>query len=98
MASASSITRLTRRISKQAAKKFPSLAGLDAQELKKLLRHSTLSREDRQNAISCLIWDMDYIDIGEAVHMDRTTVSRHMRDVIAPQLERLMKKQLRSIS
>ena len=96
---ASSTIRLIRRISKQAAKKFPSLAGLDAQELKKLLRRSTLSREDRQIAISCLIWDMDYIDIGAAVHMDRTTVSRRMRDVIAPQLERLMQKQkLRSIS
>lgn len=41
---------------------------------------------------------MDYIDIGAAVHMDRTTVSRHMRDVIAPQLEKLIDKQLRSIS
>ena len=75
------------------AKKFPALAGLDAEELRRLLKRSTLSREDRQIAISCLIWDMDYIDIGAAVHMDRTTVSRHMRDVIAPQLERLMEKQ-----
>ena len=79
-------------------KKFPALAGLDAEELRKLLKRSTLSREDRQIAISCLIWDMDYIDIGAAVHMDRTTVSRHMRDVIAPQLEKLIDKQLRSIS
>lgn len=79
-------------------KKFPALAGLDAEELRRLLKRSTLSREDRQIAVSCLIWDMDYIDIGAAVHMDRTTVSRHMRDVIAPQLERLMDKQVRSIS
>ena len=35
---------------------------------------------------------MDYIDIGAAVHMDRTTVSRRMRNIIAPQLERLQKK------
>lgn len=74
------------------------MAGLDAEELRKLLRRSTLSREDRQIAVSCLIWDMDYIDIGAAVHMDRTTVSRRMREKIAPQLERLMAKQLRAIS
>lgn len=68
------------------------MAGLDANELKALLKRSTLSREDRQIAISCLIWDMAYTDIGAAVHMDRTTVSRRMRNVIAPQLERLQKK------
>lgn len=68
------------------------MAVLDAIELKALLKRSTLSREDRQIAISCLIWDMDYIDIGAAVHMDRTTVSRRMRNVIAPQLERLLQK------
>lgn len=84
---------------KQAAKKFPALAGLDAGELKQLLKRSTLSREDRQIAVSCLIWDMDYIEIGAAVHMDRTTVSRRMRDTIAPQLMRLLEKdRLRSIS
>ena len=74
---------------KQAAKKFPALAGLDATELQKLLKRSTLSRDDRQIATSCLIWDMDYIEIGAAVHMDRTTVSRRMRKIIAPQLEML---------
>ena len=86
----------TRELKKQG--RFPALAGLDAVELKALLKRSTLSREDRQIAISCLIWDMAYADIGAAVHMDRTTVSRRMRNVIAPQLERLMEKQLRSIS
>jgi hypothetical protein len=81
-----------RNSKKQAAKKFPHLAALDAVELQKLLKRSTLSREDRQIAVSCLIWDMDYIDIGAAVHMDRTTVSRRMRNIIAPQLEMLQKK------
>lgn len=65
---------------------------MDAIELKALLKRSTLSREDRQIAISCLIWDMDYIDIGAAVHMDRTTVSRRMRTIIVPQLEKLLYK------
>jgi hypothetical protein len=81
-----------RNSNKQAAKKFPALATLDAVDLQKLLKRSTLSREDRQIAVSCLVWNMDYIDIGAAVHMDRTTVSRRMRNIIAPQLERLQKK------
>ena len=81
-----------RNSNKQAAKKFPALAGLDADELRKLLKRSTLSREDRQIAISCLIWDMNYADIAATVYMDRTTVSRRMRDIIAPQLERLQNK------
>lgn len=72
--------------------RFPRLADLDAVELHRLLKRSTLSKEDRQIAASCLIWDMDYVEIGAAVHMDRTTVSRRMRRVIAPQLERLREK------
>lgn len=72
--------------------RFPRLADLDAEELHRLLKRSTLSKEDRQIAASCLIWDMDYMEIGAAVHMDRTTVSRRMRRVIAPQLERLREK------
>ena len=60
--------------------------------MKALLKRSTLSREDRQIATSCLIRDMDYIEIGAAVHMNRTTVSRRMRNIIAPQLEKLQNK------
>lgn len=69
--------------------KFPRLYGLDSEELRKLLKRSTLSKEDRIIAIKHLIWDMDYIDIGEIVHMHRTTVGRHMRDGIEPELARL---------
>ena len=79
-------------VEKQAAKKFPHLAALDAAELKALLKRSTLSREDRQIAVSCLIWDMNYADIAAAVHMDRTTVSRRMRNIVAPQLLKLLQK------
>ena len=35
---------------------------------------------------------MDYIDIGEVVHMDRTTVSRRMRKSIAPKLMAMLEK------
>ena len=78
-----------------AKKKFPSLASLDAGDLRRLLRRSTLAREDRQIAISCLQWDMAYVDVGAAVGMDRRTVSRHMNELIAPELERLMYKDSR---
>lgn len=70
-------------------KKFPDLADMDALELAKLLRRSTLSRDDRQIAVSCFRWSMDYIDAGEKMHMDRRTVSRHMNDTIVPELRRL---------
>lgn len=74
-----------------AKKKFPQFAHLTAPELKKLLRKSMLSDEDKKIANSVLGRDMDYIDVGAALHMDRTTASRHMREIIAPELERLMK-------
>lgn len=70
-------------------KKFPDLADMDALELAKLLRRSTLSREDRQLAVSCFQWNMDYIDAGCKANMDRRTVSRHMNDTIVPELRRL---------
>ena len=73
-------------------KKFPDLADMDAPELAKLLRRSTLSVEDRQIAVSCFRWNMDYIDVGAKVGMDRRTVSRHMVDSIVPELRRLRAK------
>lgn len=57
-----------------------------------MLRKACLSRPDRQIAISRLVWRMDYIDIGEVVHMDRTTVSRRMRKSIAPKLMAMLEK------
>lgn len=70
-------------------KKFPDLADMDALELAKLLRRSTLSREDRQIATCCFQWSMDYIDVGAKIGMDRRTVSRHMNEDIVPALRRL---------
>ena len=63
------------------------MAGVDAMQLKTLLRRSTLSREDRQIAVSLLQWDMNYIDVGAKMNMDRRTVSRRMKDRILPELE-----------
>lgn len=67
--------------------RFPTMAGVDAMQLKTLLRRSTLSREDRQIAISLLQWDMSYIDVGAKMNMDRRTVSRRMKNRILPELE-----------
>lgn len=72
-----------------AKKRFPSLAELDNADIRRLLRRSTLSREDRHIAICCLCWDMDDADTAAAVYMHRTTVGRHLRCVIVPELERL---------
>lgn len=73
-------------------KKFPDLADMDAPELAKLLRRSTLSKEDRQIAVSCFQWNMKYADVGARVGMDRRTVSRHMTDEIVPTLRMLRAK------
>ena len=73
-----------------AKKRFPSLAHLTNHEIHQLLIRSTLSREDRHIAICCLCWDMDDVDTAAAVYMHRTTVGRHMRCVIVPELERLI--------
>ncbi len=67
--------------------RFPTMAGVDAMQLEALLRGSTLSREDRQIAISLLQWDMSYIDVGAKMNMDRRTVSRRMKNRILPELE-----------
>ena len=71
-------------------KRFPTLAQLSNDEIRRLLRRSTLSREDRQIAICCLCWDMDDVDTAAAVYMHRTTVGRHLRYVIVPELVRLI--------
>ena len=76
-----------------AKKRFPQLAHLTNEGIRKLLRRAALSREDRHIAACCLCWDMDDVDTAAAVYMHRTTVGRHMRDVIVPELERLMKRQ-----
>ena len=75
-----------------AKKRFPGLADLDSEDIRRLLKRSTLSRDDRQIAVSCLCWGMADVDTAAAVHMDRTTVGRHLRLQIVPELERLMQK------
>ena len=70
-------------------KRFPQLAHLDGDELRALIKRSRLSREDRQIAISCLCFNADDADIAVTVHMDRSTVGRHLRNIIIPHLVEL---------
>lgn len=74
-----------------AKKKFPQFAHLTASDLKKLLRESMLSASDKQIATDVIAHDMEYVDVGVKHYMHRTTVSRRMRLLIAPELERIMK-------
>ena len=77
-------------------KRFPTLAHLDNNDIRLLLKRSTLSRIDRQIAINALCWNMDDADNGAAVKYDRSSVGRHLRNVIVPQLEWLDAKPCRT--
>ena len=72
-----------------ARRKYPQFDDWSAEELAGLLRICKLSAEDRQIASQCIVWHMDMIDVGAAHHMSRSTVSRRMRDLILPELERM---------
>lgn len=45
-----------------------------------------LGPDDAQIAIGRLIWRMCWVDIAAAVHMDRTTAMRRMKNIIIPRL------------
>ncbi len=71
-------------------KRFPRLANLENEDIRLLLRRSSLSRLDRHIAINCLCWDMADADNAAAVYATRSTVGRHLNNTIVPQLEKLM--------
>lgn len=76
-----------------AKKRFPQLAHLKSEEIRDLLKQSTLSRLDRHITICCLCWNMVDVETAAAVDRHRTTVGRHLREEIVPELEQLMKIQ-----
>lgn len=76
-----------------ARAQFPQFENLTAAEFARLLNLSKLSREEKEIAAQKIAWRMDYIDIGEKIGMDRRTVSRKMKDVIIPELERMMHRE-----
>lgn len=65
---------------------FPQFDGLTASAMSRLILEARLAPTDVQIAASRLIWGMDYADIGAAVGMDRSAVSRRLRDRIAPRI------------
>lgn len=75
-------------------KRFPELADLENEDIRRLLKRSTLSRMDKQIAINCLCWEMADVDSAAAVHVYRSTVGRRLRGKIVPQLTRLMYKEM----
>jgi DNA-directed RNA polymerase specialized sigma24 family protein len=52
-----------------------------------LIALAGLSRADETIARMRLIDGIDYADIGAAVNMDRTGVSKRLRNIIVPQIE-----------
>lgn len=75
-----------------ARARFPQFEELTAAEFARLLNLSKLSREEKEIAAQLIVWHMDYIDVGAAVHMDRRTVARKMQKEILPELERMMER------
>jgi len=73
-----------------ARAQFPQFDGLTAAEFAQLLNLSKLSRDEKEIAAQYIAWHMSYIDVGAIVHMDRRTVARKMKDIILPELERMM--------
>ena len=76
-----------------ARAQFPQFDDLTAADFARLLNLSKLSREDKEIAAQTIVWNMDYVEIGENVGMDRRTVARHMQKEILPKLERIMAKE-----
>lgn len=69
---------------------FPQFDGVTASVMSRLILEARLAPTDVQIAASRLIWGMDYADIGAAVGMDRTAVSRRLRGQIAPRIELIL--------
>ena len=70
---------------------YPELEGYTEDEIRALILNARLSPDDAQIAIGRLIWRMCWVDIASAVHMDRTTAMRRMRNVIVPRLIQVQK-------
>ena len=71
---------------------FPQFDALSTSDMARLLNLSKLSREAKEIATQVIVWRMDYIDVGENLHMDRRTVARKMQKEILPELERMMER------
>jgi DNA-directed RNA polymerase specialized sigma24 family protein len=66
---------------------FPQLARMASPRRSELIALACLSRTDETIARMRLIDGCDYADIGAAVNMDRTGVSKRLRKTIVPRIE-----------
>lgn len=66
---------------------YPQLDGLTASGMSRLILEARLSPTDVHIAAARLVWGMDYADIGAAVGMDRSAVSKRLRSLIVPRIE-----------
>lgn len=66
---------------------YPQLTRMPAHRRAELIALAGLSRADETIAHMRLIDGIDYADIGAAVNMDRTGVSKRLRNIIVPQIE-----------
>ena len=79
-----------------AQRRFSQFDDLSVEDFARLLAISKLSGDEKEIAAQCIVWHMNYIDVGVIVHMDRRTVSRRMETVILPELERMMRKNVKA--
>lgn len=66
---------------------YPQLTRMPAHRRAEIIALAGLSRSDETIARMRLIDGIDYADIGAAVNMDRTGVSKRLRNIIVPQIE-----------
>lgn len=77
---------------------YPQFDGLSSSEMLHLIIEARLSRTDIQIAASRLVWGMEYADIGAAVGMDRSAVSKRLRGQIVPRIELVIHAEMRAQS
>lgn len=69
---------------------YPQFDGISSSCMSRLIIEARLSPTDVQIAASRLVWGMDYADISAAVGMDRSGVSKRLREKIVPRVELVM--------
>lgn len=69
---------------------YPQFDGVSSSCMSRLIIEARLSPTDVQIAASRLVWGMDYADIGAAVGMDRSGVSKRLRERIVPRIQLVM--------
>lgn len=71
---------------------YPQFNGVSSSAMSRLIIEARLAPTDVQIATSRLVWGMDYADIGAAVGMDRSAVSKRLRGLIVPRIELILQE------